>query len=236
MAESMDISHSDLQESKSVQIPDSQGQESNYEHNTRSDRDYEFFVTTNEPRQPEGRQRDLIRRLVMRNFIDTKGAGPPDSSLEHDSANTVMAEKELKSRFRLSQVGKDKSKAVRKKRSGHEQLADVRKKRPNARRTLSGVTDSSERSQCATSLESSPGRLSIDEEERAVGKLDGKILLRSNPSIHLCDPFDVLPVPGTPQLDMLFKLCKRRVIVHVLSRRLTVGYRQEWSEEELNSD
>jgi hypothetical protein len=36
---------------------------------------------------------------------------------------------------------------------------------------------------------------------------DRNLILKVDPSPHRFDPFDVLPVPGTQQLDTLFKLC-----------------------------
>lgn len=35
-----------------------------------------------------------------------------------------------------------------------------------------------------------------------------RLVLKINPNAHRFDPFDVLPVQGSPQLDLLFKLCE----------------------------
>jgi hypothetical protein len=178
-----------------------------------ADREYEFFVTTDEPHQPEGMERGLIRRLVMRNFFETKGAGVQNNISEHNSASTVMAKKGLKNRFRLSKFGEDGAETKSKRRDGKEEPATVKRKRPKAKRTLSTVTDASGVTQNGMSLASSPKGHYEDEEEQTMSKgkekkQEKKLLLKINPSAHRFDPFDVLPVPGTQQLDVLFKLRK----------------------------
>jgi len=68
-------------------------------------REYEFFVTTDAPQQLEGPDRGRIRRLVMKNFFETKYAGQEKNTSAHNSASTVQASTKLKSRFRLSKPG-----------------------------------------------------------------------------------------------------------------------------------
>lgn len=170
-----------------------------------SDREYEFFVTTDENHQPEGTDRGLIRRLVMRNFFEAKWAGSQNNTSEHNSASTVMAKKQLKNRFRLPKPGNASTEPQTRRTDGKQELNTVKKKRPKAKRRVSGATDASEKTEPEPSLASSLKGTSADEENNA--RLDKRIVLMPSPSAHRFDPFDVLPVPGTPQLDMLFKLC-----------------------------
>ena len=175
-------------------------------------REYEFFVTTEEPHQPEGTDRGLIRRLVMRNFFETKGAGAENSTSAHNSASTVMAKQQLKSRFRLSKIGQESPRTKNKGRNGKEEPVKAKRKRPKASRTLSSSTKGSEFTEGDTSMAGSPSISPGTEEASATGKSKDNRRSQSTLSkidlgAHRFDPFDVLPVPGTPQLDMLFKLC-----------------------------
>jgi hypothetical protein len=179
---------------------------------TLPDKEYEFFVTTDEPHQPEGTDRGLIRRLVMRNFFDTKGEGPQNKACENNSASTVMAKKQLKSRFRLSKVGQEMAETTGKRTCSKEGSGTAKKKRPKALKNLSGFSDASGAMDSPTSFNSSPAGFLTDEEHFGSGtgmckSRDHRIVLKINPSARCFDPFDVLPVPGTPQLDTLFKLC-----------------------------
>lgn len=213
MADSLKEPQVETQEANETAFLPSLGQ-SNYQDSMAiMDREYEFFVTTNEPHQPQGTERGLIRRLVMRNFFETKGAGPQNNTSEHSSASTVMAKKQLKNRFRLSKVGQETPETKSMRRDSKEEPGMAKRKSHKAKRTVSGTTNTSRIMEGGKSLVSSPKALSMDEEDESTGKregkrLDQKILLKINPSAHRFDPFDVLPVPGTPQLDMLIKLCK----------------------------
>jgi hypothetical protein len=173
-------------------------------------REYEFFVSMDEPHQPEGVERGMIRRLVMRNFFETKSAGPQPSTSENNSASTVMAKQQLKSRFRLPKPAHE-TKA--KRRDSKQEQGVAKRKRPRTTRTFSGATDTSELSESGKSLASSPKQVSTEEEGqsteiRDTEKQGRRLVLKIDPGAHRLDPFDVLPIPGTPQLDVLFKLCK----------------------------
>lgn len=181
-----------------------------HDDTTNMAREYEFFVSTNEPHQPEGAERGMIRRLVMRNFFETKLAGRQASTSENNSASTVMAKKQLKSRFRLPKPEQAKE---MKRRDSKQEQDTPKQRRPKVRRTLSGVTDAGEIPRSEKCLTGSPKELATQEEGRREETVKEKkhskrLVLKINPNSHRFDPFDVLPVPGTPQLDILFKLCK----------------------------
>lgn len=178
------------------------------------DREYEFFITTEEPHQPEGVERGRIRRLVMRNFFETKWSGPSNNSSKHHSASTVQAKTSLKSRFRLPKPGQEtidaraKPKCKKTPRRQSQEEEEKKERRPGTTRKLSGLSDVSqlEAKRSASSRRASPaGRDAVE-----IGKSEEetKLVLNINPNAHRFDPFDVLPVPGTPQLDILFRLCK----------------------------
>jgi hypothetical protein len=174
-------------------------------------REYEFFVSTDEPHQPEGVERGMIRRLVMRNFFDSKSAGLQGSTSENNSASTVMAKQQLKSRFRLPNPAHE---TKSKRRDSKQAQGVAKRKRPKTTRTLSGATDTSELNESETSLASSLKHVSTEEEGQSpetgnAERQDRRLVLKIDPGAHRMDPFDVLPVPGTPQLDVLFKLCKQ---------------------------
>lgn len=214
------------------------------------DREYEFFVTTQEPHQPEGVERGLIRRLVMRNFFEAKWAGLHKNASEHNSASTVMAGKQLKSRFRLSKIVDGSREAKVKRREFKIQEKPERQKRPRALRTDSSMTEASlvaeeqksKRDSRKNSLvEYKDTRRRRNNKSNEIGR-DKRLLLRVCPSAHRFDPFDVLPVPGTPQLDTLFKLCKStceparssEIFVGAHGANYTLN-RQKWLQDELNS-
>ncbi|KAF2261298.1 hypothetical protein CC78DRAFT_535759 [Lojkania enalia] len=176
------------------------------------DREYEFFVTTEKPHQPDGPERGLIRRLVMRNFFETKWAGPASDTSEHNSASTIQSKGKLKTRFRLRKPGQDftnqktKPKSGTSERQARKAEGESTKQRTGSSIKLSGNSDTSEPSTQRMAVGRWP--LSTDGESRASGKTKPRSLLNANPNAHRFDPFDVLPVPGTPQLNMLFRLYK----------------------------
>ncbi|KAF2122194.1 hypothetical protein BDV96DRAFT_609179 [Lophiotrema nucula] len=181
---------------------------------TSMEREYEFFVTTDEPHQPEGSERGKIRRLVMRNFFETKLSGPATTSSKNNSASTVQSKQKLKSRFRLPKPGQEfseqkaKPKAKTTERRGTKEEGERREKKSRSSRKLSGNSEIPE--QCPQSRANSR-RNSLEEVEvegSEVLRSKPRLLLKINPNSHRFDPFDVLPIPGTPQLDMLFKLYK----------------------------
>lgn len=173
------------------------------------EREYEFFVTTEEPHQPEGPERGLIRRLVMRNFFETKWSSPTDNTSANNSASTVQAKTRLKSRFRLPKPGREaseiKAKGKSKDSEGHSNRDGLerREKRPRVWRKVSAQPTLLEQSE-KESRKASPA----EEEGGQGGGSRPRLLLKINPNAHRFDPFDVLPVPGTPELDVLFKMCK----------------------------
>lgn len=69
------------------------------------DREFEFFVTTQEPHRPDEKERNRIRQLVMRNFIETKWSKGNDNASENISNVTVQKKTALKSKFRLPKPG-----------------------------------------------------------------------------------------------------------------------------------
>jgi hypothetical protein len=175
------------------------------------DREYEFFVTTEEPHQPEGVERGKIRRLVMRNFFETKAAGPQTNASEHSSASTVMAKKQLKNRFRLPKSGEDLNDPGSKRREGKIEEGKGKGKRPQGSRKTSGASERSTLTNEGRSTRGSPAKPKNGGTEHLASDpepTDRGLILKIEPSAHRFDPFDVLPVPGTQQLDTLFKLCK----------------------------
>ena len=76
-----------------------------------STRSYEFFVTTSEPQQPAGSDRNRIRHLVMRNFFEKKaldGVKVGNEESEDRSRETVRERERggLRGRFRVDGTGK----------------------------------------------------------------------------------------------------------------------------------
>ncbi|KAH8723709.1 hypothetical protein GQ44DRAFT_828094 [Phaeosphaeriaceae sp. PMI808] len=173
-----------------------------------SDREYEFFVTTDEPQQPDGVERGRIRRLVMHNFFEMKEAGPQCTSA-HNSASTVQAKTELKGRFRLSKVGQTRLQTRSKRGNTKEEL---NRNRSKVKRTLSNEIHPSATTECGTSCTGGVNEIPLKTDQLMVQSVrerqDKRIVLRINPGSYRFDPFDVLPVPGSPRLDLLFKLYK----------------------------
>jgi hypothetical protein len=177
--------------------------ESSYRNASGIKHEFEFFVSTSKPHQPEGLERGLIRRLVMRNFFEAKGAGLQTNTSESNSANTVMSRSRLKNRFRLAgprKDGKDESKeeATKVKRNGT-------KASRRSCRAMHAKKQTEERMGSSKYLQKSgkeQSRTKIEEMKY------GNFPLCPNPNTHRVDPFDVLPIPGTLELDTLFKLCK----------------------------
>lgn len=180
------------------------------------DREYEFFVTTEEPHQPEGVERGRIRRVVMRNFFEAKWAGPNNNASENNSASTVMAGKQLKSRFRLSKIGDGKRQTKDKRRdSSKENVKIVKENKQRVVKTDSRPTEGTAAVEQQKSRRTNR-KSSLAEDKDAtkrrkknnLNERDKRLLLRISPGVHRFDPFDVLPVPGSPQLDTLFQLYK----------------------------
>lgn len=170
------------------------------------DRQYEFFVTTNEPHQPVGVERGLIRRLVMRNFFDTKWAGPKNNASEHNSASAVMAQRQLRSRFRLAEAGEGRRATKCRGRMSKEE-----EQRQGYSRVKEKPAGADDEMSTTNSPKESPTKLGDSYKERRQNDRKAEnmgLVLKINPSSHRFDPFNVLPVPGTPGLDFLFQLCE----------------------------
>jgi hypothetical protein len=175
---------------------------------TTMEREYEFFVTTDEPHQPAGVERGMIRRLVMRNYFDTKMAALQLNSSQNNSVSTVIAKKKLKNRFRISEPqSEDRYNERDGKSSGH----GAEKKgaaRPKALRTRSGPTLSSSVIEDRKGSKSCITKARTNSRKRNTSEpIVLESTLKADPSAHLMDPFDALPIPGTSELDTLFQLC-----------------------------
>jgi hypothetical protein len=173
------------------------------------EREYEFFVTTDEPHQPAGAQRDTIRRLVMRNHFDMKIAGQQPNLSQHSSVSTIMAKKQLKSRFRISDVRSGELKSKSREREDTGAARKTSATRPKALRTRSGPTPPASAIGEETRRRSSitKARTNGSKRNKSEPILERPVLM-IDPSAHRMDPFDALPIPGTPQLDALFRLCR----------------------------
>jgi hypothetical protein len=172
------------------------------------EREYEFFVTTDERHQPAGEQRNMIRRLVMRNYFETKMARPQLNEPESSSATTVVAKRQLKNRFRVGErgieIGRDSS-IIKKVTSEQSQSG---KRRPQVRRTRSGPAPSGSATGDGSSKagRSTATRMKSTKRNTSEPAAENPAL-EIEPSAHRIDPFDALPIQGTPQLDFLFRLC-----------------------------
>ncbi|KAF1968520.1 hypothetical protein BU23DRAFT_583196 [Bimuria novae-zelandiae CBS 107.79] len=192
-----------------------------FEETSAMEREYEFFVTTEEPNQPDGQDRGRIRRVVMRNFFETKSVEGGNRTSEHNSKETVQKKTSLKSRFRLSKPGQEAEAASRTKpKATWKQQQEDRKKggRPTVSRQSSD--DSQKRNGGTLSQRTSPS----DSAKFTKGNKKTKLILRINPVAHRFDPFDVLPVPGTPQLDILVKLYRSGCRVNSIA----INARNSW--------
>ncbi|KAH7385327.1 hypothetical protein DE146DRAFT_197848 [Phaeosphaeria sp. MPI-PUGE-AT-0046c] len=195
-----------------------------------SNRQYNFFVSTNSQHQPDGIDRGRIRRLVMRNFFDTRctNAQVEACASAHNSANTVLAKKQLKSRFRLADVGAETKRSKRgsgnkskdsdesSKRGGTEKdilVAVTKKKAPKAMHTTSKSTSTS-KSASISPINEFPGWQSTWSTHAPSSHQAG---LSQNPSTQVLDPFDVLPIPNSPHLTFLFKLYKSTTPLNALA-------------------
>jgi hypothetical protein len=179
--------------------------QSSYQKASAIKQEYEFFVSTSTPHQLEGTKRALIRRLVMRNFFETKGAGRKITASESHSASTVMAKTRLKNRFRLSEPRRDQEEYSK------EESNKVKRKRAKIQGTSCVATCA--RNQAENTTKTSKKILKVENRQDRTaneGPKHASMSLTPNPNTHRFDPFDVLPVPGTPSLDRLFKLCKKQ--------------------------
>lgn len=177
------------------------------------DREYEFFITTDEPQQPDGVRRGLIRRLVMRNFIETRSVGSGNNISEQNSAKTIQAKTQLKSRFRLSKAGQQGYETTSRRRKSKEESNTGVVNRPSNKRIITVEANGIEGIEQEIGVDRSLSGQSMDVDlvmKSSRKRQDQSIVLKINPSSHRFDPFDVLPIPGTRKLDMLFKLCTSR--------------------------
>jgi hypothetical protein len=181
-----------------------------HEPSSTIERKYEFFVTTGEPHQPEGVERGKIRRLVMRNFFDSKSTGSQTNISEHSSASTALAKKQLKSRFRLSNSNDDSKDIKGMRGNSKEEENKGKEKRPRASRKTSVTSQKSAPTTDTRGIRASlakPKQGGNNMQDSDTEPADRRLILKVDLSPHRFDPFDVLPVPGTQQLDTLFKLC-----------------------------
>ncbi|KAJ5028306.1 MgtA, cation transport ATPase [Bipolaris maydis] len=167
-------------------------------------RQYEFFVTTTKPHLPNGAERGMIRRLVMRNFFDTKTSAPQADIPEQSSATTVMTRNQLNSRFRIQRLKNDNAIKGGKLVSKNGKSKSKGKRRSSPIHTTEGyVIDQ------ISGKEHSTAKNAKERLREGTVELALKIhKLRIDPSAHRIDPFDILPIPGTPHFDMLFQLYK----------------------------
>lgn len=193
-------------------------------------REYNFFVTTDSQHQPEGMDRGLIRRLVMRNFFDTRGASAEVETCAsaNNSAKTVLAKKQLKSRFRLTNVAaepkKSRNRSESKSKETHNMIenegtekvtrAKAKKKRPKASRTTFSSTNTSSNSTSISPTNVFPAWQSPSSTHASAKQ---HTVFCQNPSTQLIDPFDVLPIPNSPHLTFLFKLYKSTTPLNALA-------------------
>jgi hypothetical protein len=174
-------------------------------------REFEFFVTTDQPHQPEGAQRGLIRRLVMRNFFDTKWSGTEKEGerSELSSEATLKAKGKLKTRFRLGQVPEEGKKRGNRTVKRHQvETRDRTARKSGTSSTRSDVPGRTQQSEKSTKRSPAIPVAESDGKKANESIQHLSIPVNISPSAHRLDPFDVLPVPGTQQLDLLFKLRK----------------------------
>lgn len=174
--------------------PSSSGSSSTHQHHQKettapnSTRNYEFVVSASAQR-PEGEDRSVIRRAVMRNFFDEKRRGSDaESSSENVSASTVMARPMLRSRLRLSRDGKELVETKKRRRKGVGEKVDAARRGSEAQDTGMGM---------GMGIEDSLSRMRIPERR---DERDGGELL----SPELQSP-DVGLLPRTEELDALRK-------------------------------
>ena len=178
------------------------------------DRNYTFFTTTSEPTLPDGEARDLIRRVVMRNFFENKTTSPEDKRSEILSKETVNAQTQLKTKFRVASTSNpDKRKGTRTK-NGDTGKPKSKEQRKTGRAGKTATKSPIQTSRPAESPKEETHRSKGSElpQERGLDRSESRqlskprLLLKGGPNVGKFDPFDVLPIPGTPQLDTLFKL------------------------------
>jgi hypothetical protein len=182
-------------------------------------RKFQFIVTTEQPHQPDGAQRGLIRRLVMRNFFDTKcsGIGKEGESSEMSSEATMKAKGRLKTRFRLGNNPQEKPKKESRKPKRRKGEGETQERgKPAMARTHSASSEGAPRGSENAAQNQSPPTAKSPEPEADETKQKTGIIISKTPSADRFDPFDVLPVPGTHQLDLLFRLCEFMFLSPVL--------------------
>ncbi|OCK84309.1 hypothetical protein K432DRAFT_378712 [Lepidopterella palustris CBS 459.81] len=169
---------------------------------------YEFFVTTGQdPGQLDGASRTTIRRLVMRNFFEEKNASSCSTkpSSAANSSSTVEAGSKLKGRFRLAKAGQtilpEKSRYVPKRAVRRLSKENKVAEHPKPVRRKSN--------QCTASDEQGNDRTPRDDDRvcsNSAVAVRASPPLRRNPNAHRHDPFNMLPIPATFKLDLLFSL------------------------------
>lgn len=175
-----------------------------------ADRKHEMGPNSNTPQQTDGVGKEFKHRSIMHNFKIRGGASLADTS-EVTSVSTALAGKQLKNRFRLSTTPHSDVESKRKKRTGVTEQNPQKIPLSQSARTVSGPTGTNKErgNLMGPSKKTHKHQLTdqVSEKKNAKSK-DQRILLKISPSTHRLDPFDVLPVPGTAQLDNLFKLCE----------------------------
>ncbi|KAF2014329.1 hypothetical protein BU24DRAFT_463127 [Aaosphaeria arxii CBS 175.79] len=204
-------------------------------------RNFKFFVKTNGDRQIERADRLEIRRTVMTTAKDRKLEGGKESQR---SAEAILKSRQsdLKQRFRVEKPGEPpKTKADRKpKKSQLKQNQEIKSESEDGLEELCNfgpTTTYAERSdQSCTSTTASTRKPSTSQSYSSSRPSSPEELsqhlirtlwsiLQFNPNLNYWfDPFDVLPIPGTAQLDRLLKLYKSGTSINSIA----ADARQTW--------
>ncbi|KAJ4289209.1 hypothetical protein N0V90_011551 [Kalmusia sp. IMI 367209] len=198
-------------------------QANDFDESSAMEREYEFFVTTEEPHQLEGHDRGRIRRVVMRNFFETKWSEQPHNMSEHNSKATVQKKTKLKSRFRLPKPGEEAT--VVTSRSKGRSIGEEQQNKKVTRKNLSrDLPDDLQQKIRSSALSRMPYFSDSEGSASDQVKATTKLVLSINPGAHQFDPFDVLPVPGSPELNILVKFYKSGARVNSIA----INARSSW--------
>ncbi|KAF2817670.1 uncharacterized protein BDZ99DRAFT_565381 [Mytilinidion resinicola] len=171
-------------------------------------REYEFFVTTGQPHQPEGASRATIRRVVMRNFFNDKYANTTIPLSAINSSLTVQAGGNLKGRFRLPKPG---------------QVTPPEKQPRSAPKRKPGKQDAVV---TGPSTEAKQSKIRTVTKKQVPQTCGGAVIIPpiKAPPRNRYDPFDCLPIPGSSKIQLLFTLYKTNFRINSIA----VNARNTW--------
>lgn len=144
----------------------------------------------------------------MRNHYDMKMTRPQLNPSQMSSISTAMAKKRLKNRFRISEPQNEKR---RKESDGREHAGCPGGKSGIKQKVLRDRSSLMTSSNAEEDGKDKKSNITKTRANATIRDWNGPItvmpVLKRGSSADRMDPFDIVPISGAPEVDVLFRLC-----------------------------